>query len=61
QKKFFNKKFIVTLNFIDPFRNQVTNSHTYGSNFEVRSFNTTQTKNYRTTLAYNFTKTAKKQ
>ncbi|HEX6846754.1 MAG TPA: outer membrane beta-barrel protein, partial [Chitinophagaceae bacterium] len=47
QKKFFNKKFIVTLNFIDPFRNQVTNSHTYGSNFEVRSFNTTQTKNYR--------------
>jgi len=61
QKKFFNKKFIVTLNFIDPFRNQVTNSYTYGTNFEVRSSNTTQTKNYRVTLAYNFTKATKKK
>ena len=61
QKKFLNKKFIVTLNFIDPFRNQVTNSYTYGANFEVKSSNTTQTKNYRVTLAYNFTKAAKKK
>ena len=61
QKKFFNKKFIVTLNFIDPFRNQFTNSYTYGTNFEVRSSNTTQTKNYRVTLAYNFTKATKKK
>ncbi|HEX3164942.1 MAG TPA: outer membrane beta-barrel protein [Chitinophagaceae bacterium] len=61
QKKFFNKKFIVTLNFIDPFRNQVTNSYTSGTNFEVRSSSTTQTKNYRVTLAYNFTKAAKKK
>ncbi len=61
QKKFFKKKFIVTLNFIDPFRNQVTNSYTYGTNFEVHSSNTTQTKNYRMTLAYNFTKAARKK
>jgi hypothetical protein len=61
QKKFFNKKFVVTLNFIDPFRNQVTNSYTYGTNFEVRSSSTTQTKNYRVTLAYNFAKAAKKK
>ena len=61
QKKFFNKKFIVTLNFIDPFRNQITNSYTYGTNFEVRSSSTTQTKNYRVTLAYNFTKAVKKK
>jgi hypothetical protein len=60
QKKFFNKKFIVTLNFIDPFRNQITTSYTYGTNFEVHSSSTTQTKNYRVTLAYNFTKAAKK-
>jgi len=59
QKKFFDKKFIVTLNFIDPFRNQITNSNTFGTNFEVHSSNTTQTKNYRVTLAYNFTKTPK--
>jgi Outer membrane protein beta-barrel family/Carboxypeptidase regulatory-like domain len=61
QKKFFNKKFIVTLNFIDPFRNQITNSYTYGTNFEVHSSNTTQTKNYRVTLAYNFTKATKRK
>ena len=61
QKKFFSKKLIMTLNFIDPFRNQITNSYTYGNNFEVRSSSTTQTKNYRATLAYNFTKVAKKK
>jgi len=61
QKKFFDKRFIVTMNFIDPFRNQQTHSFTYGTNFELRSFNTTQTRNYRLTLAYNFTKTAKKK
>jgi len=60
QKKFFNKKFIVTLNFIDPFRNQVTTTNTYGTNFIVNSSSTTQTRNYRLTLAYNFTKTSKK-
>ena len=61
QKKFFNKKFIATLNFIDPFRNQITNSYTYGTNFEVHSSSTTETTNYRLTLAYNFTKTIKKK
>jgi hypothetical protein len=60
QKKFFEKKFIVTINFIDPFRNQRTNSFTYGKNFELRSFSTTQTRNYRLTLAYNFSKATKK-
>ncbi len=60
QKKFFKKRFTVTVNFIDPFRNQQTNSFTYGKNFELRSYNTTQTKNYRLTMAYNFVKVAKK-
>src|SRR5688572_1768276 len=61
QKKFLDKKFIVTLNFIDPFRNQVTKSYTYGKNFELQSSSTTETKNYRITLAYNFTRTTKKK
>jgi hypothetical protein len=61
QKKFFNKKFIATINLIDPFRNQITSSYTYGTNFMVQSSSTTQTKNYRLTLAYNFTKAAKKK
>jgi hypothetical protein len=60
QKKFFSKKFIVTINFIDPFRNQIVSSYTYGKNFEINSTSTTQTKNYRLTAAYNFTKASKK-
>jgi hypothetical protein len=61
QKKFFEKRFIVTLNFIDPFRNQQVSSYTYGKNFELHSFSTTETKNFRLTLAYNFTRAAKKK
>jgi outer membrane receptor protein involved in Fe transport len=61
QKKFFKKKFVVTMNFIDPLRNQKTNTYTYGKNFSAHSFNTTQTKNYRVTAAYSFTKAAKKK
>jgi hypothetical protein len=60
QKKFFRKKLIVTANVIDPFRNQITNSYTYGKNFEVHSYNSTQTKNYRITIGYSLTKAAKK-
>ena len=60
QKKFFNKKFIVTVNFIDPFREQQNESFTYGTNFELRSFNTTRSRNVRLSLAYNFTKQPKK-
>jgi outer membrane receptor protein involved in Fe transport len=61
QKKFFQKKLIVTMNFIDPFRNQQTNSYTYGKNFEVHFYSATQTKNYRISLGYSFTKKAKKK
>lgn len=61
QRKFFDKRFIVTLNFIDPFRNQLTHSYTYGQNFELKSFTTTQTKNFRLTLAYNFKNLVKKK
>jgi hypothetical protein len=61
QKKFFKKKLVTTLNVIDPFRNQITNTYTYGTNFTVHSFNNTRTKNYRFTIAYSFTKAAKKK
>jgi hypothetical protein len=52
---------IATINFIDPFRNQQTNSYTYGKNFEVHSFSGTRTKNYRFSLGYSLTKAAKKK
>ncbi len=60
QRKFFNKKFIVTVNVIDPFRQQQNKNYTYGPNFNLESFSTTNTRNYRIALSYVFTKTVKK-
>lgn len=60
QKKLFNKKFVITLNAIDPFVNQERRVFTYGTNFNNESFNLTHTRNFRITLAYNIYKTPKK-
>jgi ferric enterobactin receptor len=59
QQKLFNKKFIVTLNAIDPFFQQEYRSFTYGPNYILESFSNTQTRNFRLTLSYNFTPVAK--
>lgn len=56
QKKFFDKKLVVTFNIIDPFRQQQTRVFTYGPNFNLESFSTTQTRNFRLSVSYNFTK-----
>ena len=60
QRKFFDKRFIVTLNFIDPFRQQQNKNFTYGSNFNLESYSTTNTRNYRIVLSYVFKNKAKK-
>jgi hypothetical protein len=60
QYKFLKKKFIVSANVIDPFRNQQNKNFTYGSNFALESFSTTVTRNYRLGLSYVFSKKAKK-
>lgn len=60
QKKFLAKKLVITLNAIDPLVQQRNTTFTYGTNFNLESFNTTQTRNYRLSVAYNFTKAAKK-
>jgi hypothetical protein len=59
QHKFFKKRLIVTLNFIDPFRQQRNTNYTYGSNFNLESYSTTNTRNYRIALSYVFNKKAK--
>jgi outer membrane receptor protein involved in Fe transport len=59
QRKFFNKKLTVTANIIDPFVQQSRN-YTYGTNFNLQSFSTAQTRNFRLSVGYNFTKVAKK-
>lgn len=60
QYKFLKKKFIVSANVIDPFRNQQNKNFTYGSNFALESFSTTVTRNYRLGLSYVFSKKVKK-
>jgi ferric enterobactin receptor len=59
QQKLFRKKVIITLNAIDPFFQQQYRSFTYGANYMLESFSNTQTRNFRLTLAYNFTPLAK--
>lgn len=60
QKKILAKRLVITLNAIDPLVQQRNKTFTYGTNFNLESFNTTQTRNYRLSVAYNFTKPAKK-
>lgn len=59
QKKFFEKRLTVTLNMIDPFTQQRNRTFTYGTNFNLESYNTTTTRNFRLTVGYNLTRTKK--
>ncbi len=61
QRKFFNKKLLITVNMIDPFANQQRRIFTYGTNFNLESYSSTRTRNFRISMAYNFTKTQKKK
>ena len=61
QARMLEKKFTVTLNIIDPFLQQQNRLFTYGSNFNLESASTTQTRNFRLSLAYNFSANKKKK
>lgn len=58
QKKILNKKLTVALNIIDPFL-QENRVFTYGTNFYLKSFSTSQTRNFRLSLGYNLAKAVK--
>lgn len=60
QAKLLNKRFTVTLNLIDPFFQQNTHTFTYGTNFALENYSSTQTRNFRLSLGYSFMKTVKK-
>jgi len=53
-------KLTITLNFIDPFREQQSKTFVYGSNFILENYNLTGTRNIRLSLSYNFNKSAKR-
>lgn len=61
QAKVLEKKMTLTLNVIDPLRRQQNRGFTYGDNFTLENFNTTQTRNIRLSVAYNFTPKARKK
>jgi hypothetical protein len=52
QKKFFDRKLIVTLNVTDPFIQQHNLTRTYGTQFDLESYGSTQSRNFRLTLSY---------
>jgi hypothetical protein len=60
QAKMMKKKLTATLNIIDPFFEQQNRTFTYGTNFNLESYSTTQTRNFRLTLGYNLTRSKKK-
>ena len=60
QQKFLNKKLTVSLNVIDPFRQQQNKFFTYGTNFMLESYSATQTRNFRLAVSYIFSKSVKK-
>lgn len=59
QRKLLARKMTITINIIDPFL-QENKTVIYGPNFSLQSFSTAQTRNFRLSAGYNFTKTAKK-
>lgn len=61
QRKWLNKQLITTINFIDPFTQQKNRSFTYAPNFNLETYNSTQTRNVRFTVAYNFNNAPKKK
>jgi len=58
QRKLLDKKLTITFNVIDPFVQQKITNYTFGPNFNFKSFSTTQTRNFRLSVAYNFNKKA---
>lgn len=61
QRKFFSKKLVVTVNLIDPVVKQEFRSFTSSQYFDQESFSSTNTRNYRLTIGYNFTQLGKKK
>lgn len=54
QARMMKKKLTVTLNIIDPFLQQQNRTFTYGTNFNLETYSTTETRNFRLSLGYNF-------
>lgn len=61
QRKLFKKRLVITVNLIDPVVKQEYRSFTVSDGFDQESFSSTNTRNYRLTIGYNFTQLGKKK
>ena len=60
QRKFFDKRLILGFNVVDPIVMQQYTTFVYGSNFNLETFNSTQTRNFRITISYQLNKIIQK-
>lgn len=56
QYKFFDRRLIAAFNVIDPFTSQELTTTTYGKNFDLTSFRSSRTRNFRLTLGWQLNK-----
>jgi hypothetical protein len=59
QQKFFKKKMTLAISMIDPFRQQQNKNFTYAPNFNLESYSSTRTRNFRISVSYLFSKKVK--
>ena len=60
QYKLFDRRLIIGLNIADPIRSQAYYSNTYGANFNIESYSSSNTRNFRLTVAYQLNKLVQK-
>ena len=60
QRKFFDRRLIVSINVIDPTTQQQYQTFAYGANFNLESFSSSNTRNYRITISYQLNKVVNK-
>lgn len=60
QRKFLDRRLIVSINIIDPTTQQQLHTFVYGANFNLESFNSSNTRNYRVALSYQLNKVVTK-
>jgi outer membrane receptor for ferrienterochelin and colicin len=60
QHRFFDRRLILSFNAIDPFTPQRFTNYTYGANFNLESFNSSNTRNFRIAVSYQFNKIVQK-
>lgn len=60
QHRFFERRLIVSFNAIDPFTTQRFTTYTYGANFNLESFNSSNTRNFRLSVSYQLNRVVQK-